>query len=72
MWCSKVQQGRQWSRKRWGGTATYDATTKVLALNLTVNGGKFRTMAHIHGPAAHGAGAGVLIDLTTGSSKVQT
>ena len=55
-----------------GGTATYDATTKVLALNLTVNGlESSETMAHIHGPAAHGAGAGVLIDLTTGSSKVQ-
>ncbi|MBL8512597.1 MAG: CHRD domain-containing protein, partial [Betaproteobacteria bacterium] len=56
-----------------GGTATYDATTKLLALDLTLNGlESTETMAHIHGPAARGAGAGVLIDLNTGSPKVQS
>lgn len=56
-----------------GGTATYDATTRLLALNLSVNGlESTETMAHIHGPAARGANAGVAIDLNTGTSKVQT
>ncbi|MBL8519664.1 MAG: CHRD domain-containing protein [Betaproteobacteria bacterium] len=61
------------SQAQGGGTATYDATTRMLALNLSVSGlESAETMAHIHGPAARGANSGVLFDLNTGSSKVQT
>jgi hypothetical protein len=55
------------------GTATYDATNRSLALDATIAGlSSAETMAHIHGPSARGANAGVLIDLATGSPKVQT
>jgi CHRD domain/Dockerin type I domain len=56
-----------------GGTATYDATTRLLALDLNVTGlESAETVAHVHGPAARGANAGVLINLNTGLPKVQT
>jgi hypothetical protein len=43
-------------------TATFDTATKALTYNITYSGltGP-ATMAHIHGPAAPGANAGVLV-----------
>jgi hypothetical protein len=52
------------------GTATYEASTRQLTLNLSYSGlSSAETMAHIHGPAVRGVNAGVLIFLSAGSPK---
>ena len=56
-----------------GGTATYDVTTKQLNLNISYSGMEgAENTAHIHGPAARGASAGVLFTLAAGSPKTDT
>ncbi len=53
-----------------GGTATFDVTTKQLKLNISYSGMEgTENNAHIHGPAARGASAGVLFPLASGSPK---
>ena len=52
------------------GTATYEASTRQLTLNLGYSGlSSAETMAHIHGPALRGANAGILFALAAGSPK---
>jgi hypothetical protein len=52
------------------GTATYEASTRQLTLNLSYSGlSSAETMAHIHGPGVRGVNAGVLIFLSAGSPK---
>jgi hypothetical protein len=52
------------------GTATYNAATHELTLDLGYSGlSSAETMAHIHGPAPRGANAGILIFLSAGSPK---
>ena len=48
-------------------TATLDQSTNVLTYELIYQGlGTAATMAHIHGPAAAGVNASVLVDFATG------
>ena len=48
-------------------TATLDASTNTLTYELIYQGlGSAATMAHIHGPAAAGVNANVLVDFATG------
>jgi hypothetical protein len=47
-------------------TATLDQSTNILTYQLTFSGlGSAATMAHIHGPAAVGVNAGILVDFAT-------
>jgi hypothetical protein len=45
-------------------SGTYDPDTEILTYTVNYAGlGSAATMGHIHGPAAAGAGAGILVDL---------
>ena len=62
--------------KTGGGTGTMDASldtsTKVLTYTITYSGlSGPATMAHIHGPAAPGANAGVLVPFPTPASPIK-
>ena len=55
------------------GTATFNQHTKVLTLNLPYSGiTGSETGAHIHGPAARGANAGVLVALSGANPKTDS
>jgi uncharacterized repeat protein (TIGR01451 family) len=55
------------------GTATYNTATRALTLNLPYSGlSSTETGAHIHGPAARGANAGIYFGLAAGSPKTDT
>jgi hypothetical protein len=58
---------------RGAGTATFtlDEKTKVLTYNITYSGLKAApTAAHIHGPAAPGANAGVMVPFANPASPI--
>lgn len=53
--------------------ATLDQSTNILTYTLTYSGlGTAATMAHIHGPAAAGATAGILVDFATSTALGRT
>ena len=55
------------------GTATYNGATRQLTFNLTYSGlTGTESMAHVHGPAARGANAGVLHNLSGANPKTDT
>ena len=53
------------------GTVTVNTLTNTLSYNITHNVAN-ETAAHIHGPAARGVNAGVLVGLPAGPNKVGT
>jgi hypothetical protein len=59
------------SRGTGQGTFTYDPTSKQLTYNVTYSGLQAApTAAHIHGPAARGANAGVMIPFANPASPI--
>jgi hypothetical protein len=59
------------SRGTGQGTFTYDEATKVLTYNVTYSGLKAApTAAHIHGPAAPGANAGIMVPFPNPASPI--
>jgi hypothetical protein len=54
-------------------SATLDQSTNILTYNLVYSGlGTAATLAHIHGPAAVGVNAGVLVDFATDATLGRT